>query len=91
MLPLPVIASTEDGEIGTAEKEILAFQPFFIEHDPPRVLTEGDEIALPVVLRNYLDKTQVVETLNLSSAAVASDSRIKMWFSCCSMSKAVLK
>ena len=56
-----VIASSEDGEIGTAEKEILAFQPFFVEHDPPRVLTEGDEIALPVVLRNYLDKTQAVD------------------------------
>jgi len=58
---MSVIASTLDGEIGTAEKEILAFQPFFIEHDPPRVLTEGDEIALPVVLRNYLDKPQSVD------------------------------
>jgi hypothetical protein len=57
---MSVVASTVDGEIGTAEKEILAFQPFFIEHDPPRVLTEGDEIALPIVLRNYLDKTQSV-------------------------------
>ncbi|HLF85335.1 MAG TPA: MG2 domain-containing protein [Blastocatellia bacterium] len=58
---MSVIASTEDGEIGIAEKEILAFQPFFVEHDPPRVLTEGDEIALPIVLRNYLDKTQAVD------------------------------
>jgi A-macroglobulin complement component/alpha-2-macroglobulin family protein/MG2 domain-containing protein/carboxypeptidase family protein/macroglobulin-like protein/A-macroglobulin receptor len=58
---MSVIASTEDGEIGTAEKEILAFQPFFLEHDPPRVLTEGDELALPIVLRNYLDKSQSVE------------------------------
>jgi hypothetical protein len=58
---MSVIASTEDGEIGTAEKEILAFQPFFIEHDPPQVLTEGDEIVLPVVLRNYLEKRQTVD------------------------------
>lgn len=58
---MSVIASTVDGEVGTVEKEILAFQPFFVEHDPPRVLTEGDEIALPVVLRNYLDKRQSVE------------------------------
>jgi len=58
---MSAIASTEDGEIGTAEKEILAFQPFFVEHDPPRVLTEGDEITLPVVLRNYLDKSQAVD------------------------------
>ncbi|HXF39484.1 MAG TPA: alpha-2-macroglobulin family protein, partial [Blastocatellia bacterium] len=57
---MSVIASTVDGEVASAQKEILAFQPFFIEHDPPRVLTEGDEIALPVVLRNYLDKTQSV-------------------------------
>jgi hypothetical protein len=58
---MSVIGSTESGEIGTAEKEIRAFQPFFVEHDPPRVLTEGDEIALPVVLRNYLDRQQSVE------------------------------
>jgi hypothetical protein len=52
---LAAIASTVDGEIGTAEKEIRAFQPFFIEHDQPRFLTSGDQIDLPVVLRNYLD------------------------------------
>lgn len=57
---LSVIGSTVDGQIGFAEKEFLAFQPFFAEHDPPRVLTEGDEIALPVVLRNYLNKPQIV-------------------------------
>lgn len=54
------IASTETGELGTAEREIRAFRPFFVEHDPPRVLTEGDEISLPVVLRNYLERTQRV-------------------------------
>lgn len=58
---LAVIGSTANGEIGMAEKEILAFQPFFVEHDPPRILTEGDEIHLPVVLRNYLDKAQSVD------------------------------
>ncbi len=59
---MTVIGSTVDGQIGFAEKEFLAFQPFFAEHDPPRVLTEGDEIALPVVLRNYLNKSQRVTT-----------------------------
>lgn len=58
---LSVIGSTASGQIGMAEKEILAFQPFFVEHDPPRILTEGDEIGLPVVLRNYLDKPQSVD------------------------------
>jgi hypothetical protein len=58
---MSVIGSTEDGEIGTAETEIKAFQPFFVEHDPPRVLTEGDVISLPVVLRNYLERSQTVD------------------------------
>ncbi len=58
---LAVIGSTEDGRIGTAETEIKAFQPFFVDHDPPRVLTEGDEISLPVVVRNYLARAQKVD------------------------------
>lgn len=58
---MSVIGSTEDGEIGTAETEIKSFQPFFVEHDPPRVLTEGDQISLPVVLRNYLERAQTVD------------------------------
>jgi hypothetical protein len=53
---LSAVASTMGGEMGTTEKDIRAFQPFFAEHDPPRFLTVGDEIALPVVLRNYLDR-----------------------------------
>ncbi|MDX6385796.1 MAG: hypothetical protein QOK48_3369 [Blastocatellia bacterium] len=57
---MSVIGSTEDGRIGTVEKEIKSFQPFFVEHDPPRILTEGDEISLPVVVRNYLDRAQAV-------------------------------
>ncbi len=58
---MSVIASTENGELATVEKEVRAFQPFFAELDPPRVLTEGDRISLPVVLRNYLDKMQAVD------------------------------
>jgi hypothetical protein len=57
---MSVIGSTEDGRIGIAEKEIKAFQPFFVDHDPPRVLTEGDEISVPVVVRNYLAGAQTV-------------------------------
>ncbi|HWN11394.1 MAG TPA: MG2 domain-containing protein [Pyrinomonadaceae bacterium] len=58
---MSVIGTTEDGEMGTAETEIKSFQPFFLEHDPPRVLTEGDQISLPIVLRNYLERPQVVD------------------------------
>jgi len=57
---LSAIASTRSGELGRAEMDLRAFQPFFLEHDPPRILTEGDVIDYPVVLRNYLDKRQTV-------------------------------
>src|SRR6185369_17676769 len=58
---LSVIGSNENGEVGTAQTEIRAFQPFFAELDPPRILTEGDRISLPVVLRNYLERKQAVD------------------------------
>jgi A-macroglobulin TED domain/Alpha-2-macroglobulin family/Carboxypeptidase regulatory-like domain/MG2 domain/A-macroglobulin receptor binding domain/Macroglobulin domain MG3/Alpha-2-macroglobulin bait region domain len=58
---LAVVGSTADGLMGTSETEIKSFQPFFVEHDPPRVLTEGDEILLPVVVRNYLQQAQKVD------------------------------
>jgi A-macroglobulin TED domain/Alpha-2-macroglobulin family/MG2 domain/Carboxypeptidase regulatory-like domain/A-macroglobulin receptor binding domain/Macroglobulin domain MG3/Alpha-2-macroglobulin bait region domain len=79
---MSVIGSTADGQLGIAEKEITAFQPFFVEHDPPRILTEGDEISLPVVVRNYLSKPQTVK-LNIKPeswftllSSASRDSRI---------------
>ena len=59
---MSVIASTEAGQVGVAEKELRTFQPFFVEHDPPKVLTQGDEISLPVVLRNYSERQQTLLT-----------------------------
>lgn len=58
---LSVIGSNENGEVGAAQTEIRSFQPFFAELDPPRVLTEGDQISLPVVLRNYLERKQNID------------------------------
>jgi hypothetical protein len=55
---MTVLASTKTGEIGVAEKEIEAFQPFFLDHDPPKILTIGDAIDLPVIVRNYLPQAQ---------------------------------
>jgi len=55
---MTVLASTKTGEIGVAGSEIQAFQPFFLEHDPPKILTIGDVIDLPVVVRNYLPQAQ---------------------------------
>ena len=57
---LYAVASNEAGEIGLIEKEIQTFQPFFAELDPPKILTESDEIALPVPIRNYTNKRQDV-------------------------------
>ena len=57
---LYAVASNEAGEINLIEKEIKTFQPFFAELDPPRILTEGDEIALPVPVRNYTNKRRKV-------------------------------
>ncbi|HEX7295863.1 MAG TPA: MG2 domain-containing protein [Pyrinomonadaceae bacterium] len=53
---MAVIGSTETGEIGIAETEIKTFQPFFAELDPPQILTQGDQISLPVVLRKLSAK-----------------------------------
>ncbi len=58
---ISAIGSTVEGEVGTAEKELRAFQPFFVQLDPPPILTQGDEIALPVTARNYLDKSQSID------------------------------
>jgi len=55
-----VTGSTVNGEVGTATADIRAFQPFFVDHSPPRVLTQGDEIQLPVTVRNFLEKSQEV-------------------------------
>lgn len=55
------VASNLEGEIGIAEKEIKSFQPFFVDLDPPKNLTVGDEIFLPVQVRNYTEKAENVK------------------------------
>ncbi|MCY7374636.1 MAG: carboxypeptidase regulatory-like domain-containing protein [Pyrinomonadaceae bacterium] len=55
------IASNAEGKIGVAEREIKAFQPFFADLEPPKFLTVGDEISLPVPIRNYTAKAQKVD------------------------------
>jgi len=57
---LYTIASTKNGKIGITEKEITAFQPFFVDLEPPKFLTNGDEISLPVQVRNYTGAKQKV-------------------------------
>ena len=65
------IASDTQGRVGVTSKEIKAFQPFFVDLDPPKFLTEGDEIYLPSQVRNYTPTKQ-----NVSVEMAQSD-----WFS----------
>ena len=55
-----VIGSTLDGRISETSTDIRAFQPFMVDLDVPPVLTAGDEIALPIPVRNYLDHAATV-------------------------------
>ncbi len=56
-----LFASTADGRAAQAEHEIKAFQPFFLEVNPPAILTQGDRLDLPVTVRNYLSRTQDIK------------------------------
>jgi hypothetical protein len=60
-------AVTADGRLGAAQTSIRVFQPFFIDLNLPVRLTRGDEISIPVIAYNYLDKRQTVE-LTLADA-----------------------
>ena len=53
---LAAIASTLDGRVAETESELRTFQPFFLDFNPPQVLTEGDQIDLPVAVRNYQER-----------------------------------
>jgi len=54
------VASDVNGRVGVTSKEIKAFQPFFVDLDPPKFLTAGDEIFLPTQVRNYTPTKQKV-------------------------------
>jgi hypothetical protein len=66
-----VMASTVDGQVTEAETEVRAIQPFFVDLDPPQVLTAGDEIALPVPIRNYLATEEAVSLDVVAPPALA--------------------
>jgi hypothetical protein len=49
------------GQLGSAEVPIKVFQPFFVDLNLPVALTRNDEVSVPVVAYNYLDKPQTVK------------------------------
>lgn len=58
---IAAIASTLDGRQVQTEFSLRVFQPFFLDFDPPLVLTQGDQIGMPVTVRNYLDRALAVD------------------------------
>ncbi len=64
---LTASAVSAEGKLGAAQLPLKVFQPFFVELNLPVALTRGDEVGIPVVVYNYLDKPQTV-TLNLDDA-----------------------
>ena len=52
---MSLIASTQRGTLGTATSSLKVFQDFFVDLDLPVVLTQGDQVSLPVAIYNYTD------------------------------------
>jgi hypothetical protein len=65
---LSASAVAGDGRLGSAQLPVKVFQPFFVDLNLPVSLTRGDEVTVPAVLYNYLDKPQTV-TLKLADAS----------------------
>ncbi len=49
------------GRLGAADAPLRVFQPFFADIDLPVSLTQGDQVWIPVVVYNYLEREQSVE------------------------------
>jgi hypothetical protein len=64
---LAASAVTADGRLGSTQLPLKVFQPFFADLNLPLALTRGDEVGVPVVVYNYLDRPQTV-TLTLAAA-----------------------
>jgi alpha-2-macroglobulin-like protein len=64
---LSASAVSAAGQLGASQSSLRVFQPFFVDVDLPVSLTRGDEVALPIVVHNYLDKPQSV-TVTLDDA-----------------------
>jgi hypothetical protein len=58
---LTALASAQDGRLGSATAPIRVFQDFFVDIDLPLALTQGDEVAMPVAVYNYLETGQKIQ------------------------------
>ena len=50
---MAMLASTRQGALGSGTSSLKVFQDFFTEMDLPVVLTQGDEVTIPVAIYNY--------------------------------------
>ncbi len=57
---MTALASSQDGQLGSATAPLRVFQDFFVDLDLPVSLTVGDEISIPVGVYNYLAEEQTV-------------------------------
>lgn len=57
---LTTSAVSAEGQLGGADFPIRVFQPFFVDVDLPVSLTRNDEVGVPIVVYNYLDRPQRV-------------------------------
>ena len=48
------------GQLGGFKSDLKVFQPFFIDANLPVAFTRNDEVSVPVIAYNYLDKDQKV-------------------------------
>ena len=57
---LTALAHTRNGQLGSTTLPVRVFQPFFVDIDLPVALTQGDEVAVPVAVYNYLERPLTV-------------------------------
>jgi len=50
---MAMIASTQQGALGTSTSTLKVFQDFFVDLDLPVTLTQGDRVSIPVAIYNY--------------------------------------
>lgn len=64
-------AVTQDTLVGSAINKVLVRKRLILSFATPRFAVEGDQLTVPVLVRNYLNQTQSVKlTLNASGAEV---------------------
>ena len=76
---LGISAVTEAGNLGSVTLPLVVRQDFFVDLSAPAVLTQGDEIALPVTVFNYADRAQTVKLrLDAEGFAVTGKSELSL-------------